>query len=263
MVQKRNSAMVELLRPDFQARNEPNFAWKSACSVFQALTGLRGSWPLSSFNEAGNAYDMSEQGRVLTYNGNPVYNYEGLIPYLDFDGTGDFLSRADEAGLDIIGTETFVAAAARGLTIGGWFAFDNLTREEALIGKWNTTGNQRSYILEKMATDFVRFAVSVDGTAETVVNDTVAVTTTDWFFAVGRFDPSAAMTLFINGRTIVGGAGPATINNSNAQLNIGAHNNGAASLLDGKASMNFLCAAQLSNTIIDAMFEQTRSMYGI
>jgi len=109
-------------------------------SPLLALPGLRGFWPMSSFNEAGNAYDMSEQGRVMTYNGNPLYNYDGVVPYVALDGIGDFLSRADEAGLDIIGTETYVDGAVHGLTLGGWFYFDNaLGSNEKLIAKWDTT----------------------------------------------------------------------------------------------------------------------------
>ncbi|NJO31403.1 MAG: hypothetical protein HC874_30490 [Richelia sp. SL_2_1] len=71
----------------------------------------------------GNVYDLSGQGRTLTYNGNPTFNYTGLVPYVSLDGTGDFLSRADETDLDILGTETIYNSAVRGLTLGGVVLF--------------------------------------------------------------------------------------------------------------------------------------------
>jgi len=165
-------------------------------SPFMALPGLRGFWPTSSFNETGNAYDLSGQGRTLTYNGNPMYNYDGLVPYIDLDGTGDYLSRADEAGLDILGTETYVAAAARGLTTGGWFYFNNaLGATEGMIAKWNSSlGNHRSYMLRRQAADgTIIFRVSDNGVGSRAAQSTASPTATQWFFVVGRFDPGVEL----------------------------------------------------------------------
>ena len=89
-------------------------------SPFLALPGLVGFWPMSSVQRStGNAYDLSGQTRTLTYNGNPTYNINNdFAPYIRLDGTGDFLSRADETDLDILGTETIYASTVRGLTLG-------------------------------------------------------------------------------------------------------------------------------------------------
>lgn len=237
---------------------------------FTTLTGLRGFWPMSSVDENGDAYDLSEQGRSLSINGNPTYDYGlGIAPFLEMDGVGDYADRADEAGLDITGTEIFILPASRGLTIGGWFFNGRLATEEALIGKWDASfpegpANQRSYLLEKLATDRIQFYISDDGIAQDIVTDDVDIEEDRWNFIVGRYDPSTELALFVNGRNIpTAGTAMASIFNSTADLNVGAHDNGAASLLQGSASHCFLCAAQLSSQVINALYQQSRSLFKV
>jgi len=260
-VQIRNDELKNLLLPDFQARYEPNFAWKSACAAFLALPALRGFWPMSSFNENGDAYDLSGQGRTLTYNGNPTYNYSSLIPYIDLDGVGDWLSRADEAGLDIAGTETYVAGTAQGLTMGCWLQFDDLLANEYIISKWDPgVAAQRSYRLMQVNTDVVRFSIH-DGANADDVDSSDTISTTGWHFCVGRFIPSTEVAIWLNRvkDTTVAGIG-ASIQNSASPLRIGSTATGG-SPLDGRVSLAFLCAAALSDSIISALFQQTRAMF--
>lgn len=232
---------------------------------FTTLTALRGFWPMSSVDENGDTYDLSEQDRVLSINGNPTYDYgSGIAPFLEMDGVGDYLSRADEPGLDITGTETFILPSSRGLTIGGWFFPGRLANEEALIGKWDDSTNNQSYLLEKLANDRIRFYISDDGTAEDTVTDDVDIEQDRWNFIVGRYDPSTELALFVNGRTIpTAGTAMASIFDSNADLNVGAHDNGGASLLQGSASHCFLCAAQLDSQLISALYQQSRSLFKV
>jgi len=236
-------------------------------SPFLALSGLRGFWPMSSFNESGNAYDLSGQGRVLSYNGNPTYNYDGVVPYIDLDGTGDWLSRADEAGLDILGTETYVAAAARGLTIGGWFYFNNaLGATEGMIAKWDSSlGNHRSYMLRRQADGTIIFRVSDNGAGSRAAQSTASPAATQWFFAVGRFDPSVELALFVDAEKSTNlVAIPASAFNSNAALWVGRVNETATDYyMTGRASLCFLCTAMLSDAIISSLFQQTRAAFRV
>jgi hypothetical protein len=263
--QIRNAAMVNLLRADFQARYEPQFALAQVISHMLALPGLRGFWPMSSFDENGNAYDLSGQGRTLTYNGNPTYNYDDLAPYLDFDGTGDYLSRADEAGLDILGTEAYVANP--GLTLGGWFWLDALPvgTSWGFTGKWLDTGgsNQRSYLVFIDPSALVNFIISSDGTGFVLVQS-AAVSATSWIFLVGRFVPSSEISIFVNNTEVVNTTSiPAAIFNSSAQFNIGAYANATVPPLNGRASLCFLCASALSDAIIGNLFQQSRALFGV
>lgn len=237
-------------------------AWKSACSAFLALPGLRGFWPLSSFNEAGNAYDLSGQGRTMTYNGDPLYNQVGLASYLAFDGTGDYLSRADEAGLDVIGTESYVASASQGLTMGGWFYFDNAPGSvEGMMAKWDPSlGNHRSYMLRRQAAaGNVILAISGNGATSTSVQSIAIPATGRWFWAAGRFDPGAEEAIFIDAeKTVNTTAIPASIFNGDSPLWIGRAD---TDLMTGRIAMCFLCATALDDAIVYALYHQTRGLF--
>ena len=255
----------ERLRDLETAEHAPEFI-----SPFLALPLLRGFWPMSSTWNAGGSVDLSVQGRSLTYNGNPTYNCDGLVPYIDLDGTGDFLNRADEPALDILGTEAWVAAAAQGLTIGCWTQTSVAATAQSIFGKWNTVGDNRSYELVTTAADRFQFQITNLGTLADVdaITDSVDYDVDEWYFIVGRFEPNAAggaaIYIDVNGRTTTLAAGiPASLFNSNADLVIGASDNGAADLYTGYVSLAFLCASCLSIDISNSLFQQTRGAFGI
>jgi len=230
-------------------------------SPYLALPGLRGFWPFSSFGSTGSVLDMSGQGRTLGYVGNPTHNYDGFVPYLDMDGVGDYLARLDEAALDIVGNEAYVGAAVRGLTIGGWFSPNALGGgNEGLFGKYNSTTNNRSYLLLLLAAPGSQpwFAVSTNGIASVNVTSTVSLVAGEWYHIVGRFDPSTEIAVFVNGvKTVNTTAIPATIFSGNANLEAGSFAAGSFNY-NGRMSQLFLCAERHDDSIIQANFEQTR-----
>lgn len=235
-------------------------------SPFLDLPGLVGFWPMSSVQRStGNAYDLSGQGRTLTYNGNPTYNiYNSIIPYIDLDGTGDFLSRPDETDLDILGTETIYASGVRGLTLGGWYWFDDNTPAavEYMISKFGG-GGQRSFALTRRTDQVARMLLSTDGTALVQVDSTVALDDGAWYFYVGRFEPSTELAVFVNGvKTTNATAIPASIFNSTASFEIGAQG-GGGSLQNGRSSLDFLCANNLPDALINSLFQSTRGAFGV
>lgn len=264
--QKRPDEMVGILSSDLQPRYEPNFAWKSAIATFLAIPGLRGFWPMTSISSAGNAFDVSGNGRTMTYNaggGGPTYIYDRLIPYFQGDGLG-YLSRADEAGLDIIGTETYVGSSARGLTVGGWWYFDNAVgSDEYMISKWAAAAS-RSWVLRRnSATGAIEFFVSTDGTniAATATGDIPADTT--WFFGVGRYDPSTDVQVWVNDDITTSAVGvPATIFNSGSSVNI-CSSGVPGSLMTGRAAFVFLTTMQLRDWVVSALFQQTRALFNV
>lgn len=269
-VQRRNDEMVGLLGADFQQRYESSFSWRTACSMMLALPGLRGFWPMSAI--AGNsAVDVSGNGRTLTYNGNPTYNFDSLAPYIRFDGAGDYLSRADEAGLDILGTETYVAAGHRGITLGGWFMPEDATADDTLLSKWGAAG-QRSWVLQAAGTvaapvaDPVRFYISDDGTNASGATSASGFTTNEWQFMAGRFndaDTGAELAVWLNDEMTSAATARAAIFNSNASFCVGAEIGGPANLLTGRASLCFLCAVALADATVWAIYQHTRSLFRV
>lgn len=258
-----NSLDTSFLRNDDKLNRFGNVV-----SSFQNIPGLVGFWPMSNPQRStGNARDFGQGGLDLTYNGNPTYNYfEDFIPYLELDGTGDFLDRADETDLDVLGTETIYNSSVRGITIGGWFWTDTLISVDGLIGKWDGTGDQRSYSLIRNA-DFFNFRVNSTGISpggNYDSNASATIVTGRWYFVVGRFIPSISISIIVNGIAITktSGSPPAAIFNSTAAFEIGAVE-GGANFLPGRASLCFLSANALSDAFINGLFQQSRVLFGV
>ena len=229
------------------------------------LTGLRGCWPMDAFDSSGDAQDCSGHGHHLGYNGNPVYSYDGLAPYIALDGTGDYLDRGDEADFDILGTESYVSVP--GLTMGGWFYPEDDTTDQHLIGKWNGVGNY-SYVLRlrgDVASDPARFYISDDGTNTDSVSITGIVVDT-WYFIAGRYNDADAgeeLKVWLNADNETAATARNSIFNSNADFTVGAVSGGGSGLYTGRASHCWLCAAALSDECIHAIFQQQRSLFGV
>lgn len=253
-VQRRNSEMVSLLTSDLQARNEPNFAIANAVSTFLMLPELRGFWPFSSINENGAALDLSGQARTLTNNGAAPRATAGLVPYVSFNGTTQWYSRADEAGLDITGA----------LTIGQWIYFNNAAGAsiEWGINKTGASGNF-GYGVRRLATSGLPdFYISSTGSNFPSAVGTDALAAGTWYFLAGRFSPSTEIALFVNQDKFVNTTGiPAAIFNSSAALAFGGSNRAAG--LAGRGTLGFVCAAALPDAMIYNLFEQTRSAFGV
>lgn len=233
----------------------------SFAGEFLGLPGLRGYWPMSVFDSSGNAIDLSANGRTLTYNGNPLYNVHASgAPYLTLDGTGDYLSRADESALDFPGNESFVATAARGMTLGGWFYVNALGSIQALMAK-DDVGANRQYSMYVNASNKLVGELFSGGSA-TSVTSTGTYTAATWHLFVVRFQPSNNWSAFIDGvKTANTTSIPASIDNTGAALHIGARN--AALLLTGRVSNCFACVENLSDTAIDDIYQNTKAFYGL
>lgn len=242
----------------FLKRNDLINRWGNVISSFQALPGLVGFWPMSSVQRStGNVYDLSGQGRTLTYNSNPTFNYAGLVPYIEFDGTGDYLSRADETDLDILGTETIYNSAVRGLTMGGWFYVSSsngvaLSKFTSGIG-WYIQADGGSY----------RFALSNDGITTYAAINTILTNTARWYWMVGRFTPSTSISMTIDSTVVTNSTSiPGSLANNTGSFQISGMA-GATQLLTGRAALNFLCANALSDGHIFSLYEQSRVLFGV
>ena len=236
-------------------------------SPYLALPGLRGFWPMSSVGVAGQTIDLQGLGNHLVLAGNPVFNYVGLVPYCDYDGVGDFHSITDAASanaFDIIGNEGYIDPATQGLTVGGWFYFDRLATDEGLIGK-NGAFGARSYLVQKDAADRVRIYVSNDGGA-VIPSPWLSISQSTWHFVVGVFSPSGAnneVRIHRDGAIASNAAGVAALFNTATDFEISGRDNGTLQLLDGRASLCFVCAEAASRSIISALYQQTRSAFGV
>ena len=230
---------------------------------FLALPGLRGFWPMSAFDASANVFDQSGNVRTMAAAGTPRFGYDGLAPYAEFDGSGDYLTRADETALDVTGGESYVVTP--GLTLGGWFYFDNAaSANEGLITKWLASANL-SYMLCRTSGGVGAIQVTSDGTSGTQVTSAASVlcTVAGWNFIAGRVVPSTTLDLWQNGTQYTNSTSiPAAIHAGSANFVIGGWSGGTG-LLTGRASLCFLCAAALSDDIVSALYQRTRPLFGV
>lgn len=128
--------------------------------------------------------------------------------------------------------------------------------------------DRRSYILYFNHTnDSIEFAVTnlgTDADKKLVASSPITAAGT-WFFAVGRFRPSQEIAIFVNGVKVVNTVSiPASLYSGVASFLIGAKDEGAAAtLLHGGSSLNFLCAANLPDGIINGLYQHTRALFGL
>jgi hypothetical protein len=274
-VQLRNPEMVDLLRPDFQHRYEPNFAWKSAVSALQGIPGLIGCWPMSVLrldNATDRVRDVAGGGYHLTDTNACLFWHSNLISLVDMDGAADYLVRTAGAAswASVTGTESYVATSQQGLFLGGWFYFDDAgppAAEEALIGKrTNAAGNHSYWIRRENVAGRIAFHVSNDGTANTVVNSGANIVNNgEWVFIAGRFDnTNNEIKLWVGTdelRTYTAVYNN-TIFDGTGDFFIGSYM-GAAAFLDGRASMCFLSAMAVNDAVAFSVFQQTRAAFGV
>ena len=234
------------------------------------LPGLVGLWPMSSISaNSGQAYDIGGQVRHLSKNGNPQYRIINpttySIPIIDLDGTGDYLNRADESGLDILGSESWNATP--GLSAFTWVAFDNATPGSAewLLSK-DAGAGQRSWRLTHSTAGKLLLTVSADGTAIFTTTSGTG-TGTGWVFAGVRFVPSTSIEVYIG----VGGAVektsnttsiPAALFNSNADLTVGG-GSGGSSLMAGRVGPIVLAANAWSDEVFTRLYNNGRILFGV
>jgi len=256
-----NPEMIKALSTSFPLLSAPATSWGNVLSNHLLLRHLRGYWPMTSVDENGDVYDLSGQGRVLNNNNAVPFVSAGLMTYADLTAaTPHYFNRVDEAGLDILG----------GLTLGGWFWLDTLAtgQSQGLISKWDTSGgaNQRAFLLYlDDATNTLRFFISSLGTAASSVSvtSTATIAINSWYYVVGRFVPGTEISIFVNGvETVVAAAIPAALFNSSADLEVGSYNI-ATNPMDGRASHCFLCADDLEDYFIKALFWHSCPLVGV
>jgi len=250
-----NPEMITALATAFPRDRDPSFQWPRVPGILQSIPSLRAAW--------FGGRDISGNGQTLTFGGNTVMDRHGLAPLVTFPGaSGDSLSRADNAILDILGTETDVAAALRGLSMGCWVRIDALgTGDNYILAKWEsataTTGSYR--VFHNGST--ISFSVT-NGTTNYTASLASALVVGEWACVTGRFDPST--NVFLNVNAVAGtpaGSAPASLNDSTVDFRIGGRTS-AADEINGAVAFPWLAAAFLPEFYHNAFFQHTRSLFG-
>jgi hypothetical protein len=269
-----NDEMMNLIATDFQRRYEPNFAWGNVISMYQQLPGLIGFWPGVN-GTTGGAFqlrDVSGSGLHLGGSASPAVtaaDSTGLRTWAQFNGVANYYSTADTAYNSILGSETSMLSAIRGLTVMAWVRPSTAPANlEVVAGKFTSTGNQRSWILRRGASGSMSFSVSGDGAAQQTATSTNAFAQNEWRFVAGRYTPSAQARIwegFTYGLVTNENATsiPALLFDSNANLSVGARDTEltAVEFWAGDLSLIALCRAALPDLFIESIFNLTRPLF--
>lgn len=216
--------------------------------VFIRLPALVAYYPMG-IRLGGNVVEHGGSGLVLTQTGvNPV-GYDGNAYTHLGNGTNYVQSTSSQFG--ITGLETWVTSSLRGLTVGGWFMVD-VSPASVPAGMTSKDGGaaDRGYLLGWRQTDVPYFQVSGNGVA-TFSADGPVTSVSEWHFVVGRYK-SSEIAVFVDGEKSVTTAGvPASLFVSSQNFEVGRYFNDNGRILYGKVRDAFVCAAALSDELIE------------
>ena len=218
--------------------------------LFVGLPGIQGYYPMSITGATGTSVNHTGGGGPLTQTGVVPVGYDGNS-YRHLGNGTNFLAGSGLYG--ITGTETFISSALRGLTVGGWFMVDTTPAAIAGVISKDGAAAQRGYVLAWTSADVVRFGVSLSGGSIVQVNSPAAAIS-QWHFLAGRYIPSTEIAVFVDGdKTVNTTAIPSSIFVSSQAFEIGRHFNDNARVLHAKTRDVFICAAALSDEILEEL----------
>jgi hypothetical protein len=257
-VQVRNDEMVDLLRPDFQGRYEPQFAQGLAHGLFESLPELRSFYPMSTADSAGLIYDHSELVLPLTPTGATRGVYNNLHPMTVYAGA-QYYNRVHNINHNCISELTFYL----------WCRFRVAAAATVIGGKWRTASNDRHYNLNFPAglPGVLNFSVTSLGTAASLVGVSTVGTmvANTWYFLCGRYTGGAVAELAVwldtEKVTNVVGIPAALFNGILAPFQLCGYDGNNATF-EGDIAYAALYATPHSDALIRTVYEQTRPIFG-
>jgi len=217
--------------------------------IFVRLPGLLAYFPMGIRRENGIVGDHTGSGLILSQTGVCPTGYDGNS-FLHL-GDGVNYLQSSYVAFGLTGLETWITSSMRGLTIGGWFMIDSTpSLNSGLVSKDGIVTN-RGYALWYTPGGAGGFSVSSNGSAWFSVNSG-SIPTGQWRFIVGRFTPSTELAIFADGDKSVNTTAIPSSNNVPTQtFEIGRYFNDDNRIIHGKARDVFVCAAALSDALIE------------
>src|SRR3990167_1302901 len=222
-------------------------------SPFLALPEVRAVWAFSSVNESGALFDLSGQARTLTANGALVRLISAsFVNYAQLDGAADYYSRADEGGLSITGSATYV----------GWFLNDTISAGvAALVSKGTGTETTTSYQIVRSTASLLASVGS--GTASNTLSSSMLLTASQWFYSALVYSPSAELSIYHNlVKSSLTSCVIGSLTDNAAAFTLGAFST-PANYHSGRITIGALCAKNLPDILIQSVFQQTRSFFDV
>jgi hypothetical protein len=266
-VQLSNDEQMSLLSARFPQRDEPNFAWGNVGSFYSILPALRAFWPCGPQIATAQSLLIADTANNfhLTAIHSPLFGYESLIQYVDFDGANDYATYADNAQFDIIGNEAYNVVP--GLTLGCWVKPDNVAsaNSQYILSKWDNANALLSSYRLIIGGSVLQIAINT-GVATAGGASTSTMVNGVWQFIAGRFRPGTFLDVYLSTsvgvlETTSNATALATIFNSALNFEMAADASNQW-WYNGKVSLAWICASALSDTMINALYQLSRPLFG-
>lgn len=217
-------------------------------AIFHELPGLAGYYPMGMTNSTGGAVNHTGGDNPLTQVGTVPAAFDGNA-YRHLGNGINYLSSTGAYGLT--GTETWITASLRGLTLGAWFMIDTSPSGDSGLMSRDAPTTERGYALTWTLADKANFRMSGNGAsvfAATSPPNALAV----WHFIVGRFIPSTEVAVFIDGdKSTNTSAIPVSCNVSTQAFEIGRFFADDTRVTHAKCRDAFICQSALSDEQIE------------
>jgi len=223
--------------------------------VFIRLPALVGYYPMSALSGSGSATNHTGGGGDLVQTGTVPAAFDGNA-YRQVGNGVNYLSVTSAYG--ITGTEAFVSSSIRGLTIGCWCMIDTVPgTNSGVAGKDDDTAD-RGYSIFYSTSGKFNFFVSGDGVS-LVIAQGAGAGIGIWHFVVGRFMPSVEVAIFTDGDKNVNTTSvPSSCFVSSQAFEVGRYHGGDVFVLHAKVRDLFICAAALSDDLIEEIRNSSR-----
>ncbi len=191
--------------------------WNETCpsgppACISTDVGLKAYWKFDE-GSGSTVIDSSGNGNNGTMvNGagyspdvSPTISFADFYSALFSVGSSQSFSAPDSASLDL----------STDATVSFWFK--RAPGDQVHVSKWDTAGNQRSFVLQVFSDNKIYWNVSGDGAAHTYFMSSSTTTDTGWNHLAGTYDGSS-LNVYLNGIAMTGsitGAIPASLFDSN------------------------------------------------
>ena len=180
-----------------------------AGSAIIQVDALVGYW---KFNEGVGA--TANDNSFYRNNGNLIngasWTNNGKIgKAVNFDGTNDYIEVPDSTSL----------SPRAGLTVSAWIKRDTVNSIDAILGKYKSITNERSFELG-MANTYPVFIISSDGVTATTLTATTAIDAGQWYYVAAVWDQTQ-IHVYVNGKRENSAAYTAGLYDNDEALRIG------------------------------------------
>ena len=145
-----------------------------------------------------------------------------------------------------------------GLTLEAWVYWDN-SLDKGLMGKWESTNNQKAYLLYQTSNQFRMYIVSSDGATADFQGSTGSPSI-GWNHLVGTYD-GANIKLYLNGAFDSSKANANGLNTTNINLEIGRHETQTSSQLNAPIAQPRIYNRALSAEEIQRNYNAGKNIY--